>query len=335
MEFLSREMSRRDALKVGAAAGLSLSTLHLFRSAAYAAQGKLRMGYSRFWSEPPIFIGIKKGWYDTPNLATKFTHLPASMRQIEAIAAGELDAGVVSGSAVPLAVERGLKVRGIIDHNSYKYGHGLPVGWVVQAKSSIKTVKDLKGKQISISSYGSGLDIRTRKLLIDHGLDPKRDAELLEISMPKAVKSILAGRLDCGCFPPTFYWNLPKGSYRIIENMWYRKEIRNVRVPNFFIVMSEDYIKKNRGTAVAFAKQFLKAANFCNDKPEEANAIWSAWSKRKRDVKILYIPRDGRIDAAGAQIEVDMMHQMGYMDRRVDVKNEALDYSIIDEALKG
>lgn len=334
MEPTNFAPSRRQVLKMGAAAGLSLGALPFGRAAAFAAQGRLRLGYTRFWTEPPIFVGMKKGWFDTPDLKTEFTHIPASMRQIEAIVAGDLDAGIVSGSAVMIAAERGLKVKGIIDHNSYKYNDGLPVAWVVPANSPIKTVKDLKGKQIAISSYGSGLDIRSRKLLLDHGIDPKTQAELLEIPMPKAVTSILTGRLDASCFPPSFYWDLPKEKIRILENMWYRAESRAHRVPNFFIVMAEEYITKHRDTAVAFAKQFLKAANFCNDNPEEADSIWSEWAKGKRTVKILYIPRDGRIDAEGAQEEADMMLSFGYMQRRVDLRKEALDYSIIDAALK-
>ncbi|MBI2370289.1 MAG: ABC transporter substrate-binding protein [Deltaproteobacteria bacterium] len=343
-ELTRRELLRWGALTGGALAGvgglgpagdLAGRWAPSLEGLARAAEPlKVRMGYARIWTMPGIFVGIKKGWFDGPKLKVAWTDLAASMKQIEAIVAGDLDGGILTATGTTIAVARGLKVRAVADHNSYKHGAGEAIAWYTWAGSGIKTPKDLRGKQIAISSYGSSLDLKTRVLLADHGIDPKTGAQLIEMPMPTAVKSILARRLDASAFPPAFWIGLPKDRVHKLADQWYREDYRKHTTPNFVIVFSQEFLRTQRAAAVEFLRVYLRAAGFVNDHPDETNQIWAEWAKAPREIRHLYIPRDGRLDVSGIQLLADQLHQFGYINRKVSVKDEVVDMSVLEEALR-
>src|SRR5262249_60527085 len=65
------------------------------------------------------------------------------------------------------------------------------------SKPEIKTVADLKGKKIGVSSLGSGPDSILRDILKKHGLDGGRDAVILPVGSGTArFFALQAGSVD-------------------------------------------------------------------------------------------------------------------------------------------
>src|SRR5262249_8986188 len=58
------------------------------------------------------------------------------------------------------------------------------------SSKNVRTLQDLKGKQIAVSRFGAALDQMTRDLLQKHGIDPQRDVVLRAVEpTPKRTTS--------------------------------------------------------------------------------------------------------------------------------------------------
>jgi NitT/TauT family transport system substrate-binding protein len=61
----------------------------------------------------------------------------------------------------------------------------------------MKSLQDLKGKQLAVSSFGAALDQMTRELLPKFGLEPMRDVVLRAIEPPpNRLAALLSGAVD-------------------------------------------------------------------------------------------------------------------------------------------
>ena len=56
--------------------------------------------------------------------------------------------------------------------------------WFLLGGKNVKSLQDLKGKQLAVSSFGVALDQMTRELLPRFGLEPMRDVVLRAIEPP-------------------------------------------------------------------------------------------------------------------------------------------------------
>ncbi|MFG1659180.1 TAXI family TRAP transporter solute-binding subunit [Micromonospora chersina] len=67
---------------------------------------------------------------------------------------------------------------------------------IVRAGGKIDTFADLRGKRISTGSPRSGTDIIAGRLLTAGGIDPDKDIQRLNLSLPETVQRMKAGTLD-------------------------------------------------------------------------------------------------------------------------------------------
>ncbi|MEU4483071.1 TAXI family TRAP transporter solute-binding subunit [Micromonospora sp. NPDC023966] len=71
---------------------------------------------------------------------------------------------------------------------------------IVRTGGKIASFADLRGKRISTGSPKSGTDIIAGRLLTAGGIDPDRDIQRLNLSLPETVKRMRAGSLDAMFF---------------------------------------------------------------------------------------------------------------------------------------
>ncbi|MFG2168457.1 TAXI family TRAP transporter solute-binding subunit [Micromonospora chersina] len=67
---------------------------------------------------------------------------------------------------------------------------------IVRAGGKIDSFADLRGKRISTGSPRSGTDIIAGRLLTAGGIDPDKDIQRLNLSLPETVQRMRAGTLD-------------------------------------------------------------------------------------------------------------------------------------------
>jgi len=71
---------------------------------------------------------------------------------------------------------------------------------IVRADGRIGTFAELRGKRISTGSPKSGTDIIAGRLLTAAGIDPDRDIQRVNLSLPETVQQMRAGSLDAMFF---------------------------------------------------------------------------------------------------------------------------------------
>jgi len=125
-------------------------------------------------------------------------HFRGSTPQITALAAGELDLASFAFSSFALAIQNAHMedLRVVSD----LYQDGIPGYYsnqnMVRPDGTIKTIEDLKGKVIATNAIGGAVDIAAKVMLGKHGLEEKRDYQVIEVEFPNMVSALENKKVD-------------------------------------------------------------------------------------------------------------------------------------------
>ena len=140
-------------------------------------------------------IARDRGYYREEGLDVELVVMPSAVGT-QALIGGNVKFSTHGGASMPPLL-RGAPLKFLF--STFQR----PMFWLY-AKTEIKTVADLKGKKIGVSSLGSGPDSILRDILKKHGLDGARDAVILPVGSGTAryyalqAGSVDAPRAGCG-----------------------------------------------------------------------------------------------------------------------------------------
>ncbi len=131
--------------------GLSLALAALATWPSAAAE-KLRVGKAvpEAFSFVPLDIGVRKGFFQKYGLEIESIAFAGDARMQQAMASDSLDIALGSGPAMAFIV-KGSPIKGI----AAMAGPPLLLTLIVRNDDTVKTVADLKGKRVSVSTVGS------------------------------------------------------------------------------------------------------------------------------------------------------------------------------------
>ena len=151
---------------VGIASCLSLATPALGEESIKFALPGNSMGYL------PLFVAVHRGFFKDEGLDIELPRLIPAMAQ-NALLAGEVQYHGLADSGLRLAA-RGLPIKAIF------YGADRPMYYLV-AQKEIRSVGELRGKRIGVSQFGGTSDLSARLALKHFGVEPEKDALLIQI----------------------------------------------------------------------------------------------------------------------------------------------------------
>ncbi len=122
----------------------------------------------------PFAIASKMGWFAERGLAVRVVPLPGSTDCVKEVATGDLPYALPS--VEPLAMIRPEGVKAKIFYTAYQ---GYNYGIAVPSGSAVKSVTDLKGKKIGVTSMASAGVIVARAMVAAAGLDPDHDVQIV------------------------------------------------------------------------------------------------------------------------------------------------------------
>jgi len=117
-------------------------------------------------------------------------HFRGSTPELTALATGDIDLASLAFSSFGLAIQNAHMndLRAVAD----LYQDGIPgyysSEYMVRADSGVKRVEDLKGKIIATNAIGGAVDIASKAMLLKHGLQDKRDYQVVEINSPTCCR---------------------------------------------------------------------------------------------------------------------------------------------------
>ena len=120
----------------------------------------------------PLFVAVHRGFFKDEGIDIELPRLIPAMAQ-NALMSGEVQYHGLADSGLRLAA-KGAPIKAIF------YGADRPMYYLVGQKE-LRSVADLKGKKVGVSQFGGTSDLSARLALKKFGVEPDRDALLIQI----------------------------------------------------------------------------------------------------------------------------------------------------------
>lgn len=140
--------------------------LLLFITVPASAADKLQVGkaVAFAWTFTPLDIGIRKGIFEKHDLDIEIVNFEGDARMQQGLASGSIQLGLGSGPALGF-MAKGVPAKGIAAYANPV----LSLGVVVPTDSPIKSLSDLKGKRMGVTTVGSLTDWLAKRLAKHQG----------------------------------------------------------------------------------------------------------------------------------------------------------------------
>ena len=159
-----------------------------------------------------VAVAQKKNFFKDENIEAEIIRMNPNVA-ITALATGDVDYCQLFGAVVGGAIA-GLPIRivaGFLDN--------WPMTLIAQPE--YKSLKELKGKTLGISSYGSTPDVGARMMLKHAGLDPEKDIKVLALGSDAARLTALKQRVvDVVVISPPADAQMEKQGYKILARAY-------------------------------------------------------------------------------------------------------------------
>jgi ABC-type nitrate/sulfonate/bicarbonate transport system substrate-binding protein len=204
------------------------------------------------------------------------------------------------------------------------------------AQHKYKTMKDLKGAVIGMTSIGGTNHVSTRLTLRQFGLDPEKDVKLLAIGDEKLMyEAFKIGRVDSVVVAPPFSVQLKREGFPLLAHT-----AEYVTIPFSGLGTTVERIKSNRPQIKRLLKAEIEALRYI-----QANAAGTTEVIRKRfnmeeklaresyDVVVNAFSRDGRVPLDGVDILLQIEKDQKLIPATV-TPQMVVEPSLVDEVLK-
>ena len=259
------KMQRRDFIAATAAIGAaSLAGLSSFAIAQ--SRTKIRVGYLHTPAvDGQIWIGQHLGSFEKQGLDLQLIKFTTGLEIFQALIGGSLDV-LSTGAVVSNFPARGQGKVFLLNNIEYATAQL----WV-REDSGVKTLADLKGKQISTTT-GTTAHVFLDRALRSAKLDPATDVKIVNQRMTEAVTSFIAGAVQAVAlwvpFDSVVKQKLP-GARRIID--------ASAFFPQAAIMggwaAGNEYYEKNKPILTRLIRGWAEANQLITSKPDEAAEI--------------------------------------------------------------
>jgi len=190
---------------------------------------------------------------------------------------------------------------------------------VTVPNSPVKTVGDLGGRRIAISSKNAASDVLTRSVMRDHGVDPGK-VQWVPMPLPEMSTALSQGRVDAAYQPEPFLTQAARtsGAYPVID-------AASGSTQNFPLTgygATAKWVQDHPKTMRAFQRAMLNATRAAVDRARiEPLVVRNA--KVDQDIaSLMVMPAFGStLDARRIQRVPDLLQQLGVIQTRLDASS--------------
>jgi NitT/TauT family transport system substrate-binding protein len=222
----------------------------------------------------PLAIAQKMGWFANDGIKVEVVPLPGSTDCVKLVATKDVQISLPS--VEPLAIIRPQGVKARFFYTAYQ---GNIYGLAVPADSPVKSITDLKGKKIGVTSMASAGVIVARALAKAAGMDPDKDITIVVAGEAAQTAALLRSKqVDALSQFDTQYALTSNAGAKL--RMLDQPEIR--KFPSNGFIALDEYLKTNRKDAVALARGYAMGTVFALANPEAAiRILWEVYPQTR------------------------------------------------------
>lgn len=273
-------------------------------------------------------IAQLKGFYRDEGLDLE-TILIRGAVGLQALLGGSVDYSSAAGALIAAAV-RGVPVKLVLIVNTKPQ-------FDLVGQPEIKTIQQLKGKFIGISSRGGAVDLLTQLILTKNGVTPNKDATLLVIGTPEELALALrTGRIAaCLLTPPRQLILYREGFSKLAYSGDYL-----TAYPSGGIGATDEKIKTNPAEVLAFVRASLRGLQYYTQNRADSIEMLSrhlgikdpSLAGEAYDLHISRLGAIGTLDDAWMRGAIDFTKKSLGVTKDIP-SNQVFDFSFVEKAL--
>jgi NitT/TauT family transport system substrate-binding protein len=209
----------------------------------------------------PFAVATRMGWFKEDGIEVTLVPLAGSSDCVKSVTTREIPFALAAVEAHAVARTLGVKMKTFYTaYQSNIYQLAVP------ADSSIRTIRDLKGKTIGVISMGGGVWF-AKGLIAMAGMDPERDVRIVVAGEGAQTAAMVRSKqVDALCQFDTQYAMVENAGVKL--RLLEAKEID--RFPGNGFLALEDTLTTRRKEAIALARGYAKGTVFAIANPEAA-----------------------------------------------------------------
>jgi NitT/TauT family transport system substrate-binding protein len=272
-------------------------------------------------------VALKRGFFKEEDIDPEIIRMNANI-SITALATGDTDYTTIFGSVVRAAI-RGLPVKVVASFLDS------PTQMLL-ARQEYKSVKELKGKTLGVSTFGATADVSARMMFRYSGVDPEKDVKIIALGADQArFTALKEGIVDVIVISPPADLEGKKFGFRVLA--------RAYELFNFpFVGLGANLKKINErpDEIKRVIKALIKANRYIRSNRDGSIEVLAEWSRAaKENAAISYdsvvkvFNQDGSIPADGLQSVIESAVKEAKVTRPV-LPNDVSDLTMLREAQK-
>ncbi len=220
----------------------------------------------------PSEIAAQKGFFKEEGLDVEMITFRSADIIIKALLTGHLDYATALPTLVAAAV-RGLPIRVLgvmIKKTSY----------IMVSHPSIRSIEELRGKVVGVSSFGAASDYAVRLAIQKGGLDPKRDVTVVQVGGSSSrLAALRAGTIQATVLVAPFNLQAERMGYRTL--LWLGKVMD---LPQGGLGAHQERTKQQPAEIVRVSKAIARGIQLIKSQKEETAKFMAGWLNVERTV---------------------------------------------------
>jgi NitT/TauT family transport system substrate-binding protein len=272
-------------------------------------------------------LALKRGFFRDEGLDVELIRMNANV-SVTALSTGDIDYTMVFASVVRGAL-RGMPMKVVASYMDSSTH-------LLIARPEIKTIRDLKGKTLAVSTFGATSEVAAKMMIKHGGVDPDKEMKVIPLGAERARYAALKeGIVDVAVLSPPTDTDALRSGYRVLSRF---HEI--FKMPFTGVGTNLKKLKEKPDEVKRMVKAMLRANRFVRSSREGTIQTMMEWIKVDResaaatyDSTWKIFSEDGGVSESGLKLVIDQGREAMKIDRAVAL-TEVADFGIIREVQK-
>jgi ABC-type nitrate/sulfonate/bicarbonate transport system substrate-binding protein len=293
-----------------------------------AAQRELKevkVAYPPSMASVTLMTGIKQHYFDEQGLRPVLLVITSDLA-LKSQVVGEIDYTLFGGGSGMLAAAQGLPIKNV--HFPHKFADLTLVG-----RPEYKSVAQLRGKKVGVSSFSGAVYNSTRAMLSAGGLDPDKDVIIIPMGRePIRLQALFSGSIDAATLPVPLHAVAEEKGFSLLADIEGKFE-----VPFSGITVTDRKLRENPDEVKRFIRAMVKASTFFLSHRNESVALYMDWLKLSKPIaesaytrSLKTVSPDGLGKDSAIKTQMGIIKQTTGKDVRVE---DVIDFTLLRQVL--